>query len=214
MTYVATEYLLNAGDDASGKLPSLDHRTLSFLGNRRNWILMGAVVAINVLDRVSGAASMAKEVVNNLFHVPKVILVAIAYILTLYYDCRRCANRSSLDFFRDFLPRVGWAFLYVLPVYPFLAVLISFCFLLVINLFELLKLPLALLNWPIYYGTLVRTWHRSPVSGNVRWCFSNISNYDRTRYFLINLLVRPFLICVLEGETEDNQRKDDASVMK
>lgn len=53
-----------------------------------------------------------------------------------------------------FLPKVGWAFLKVLPAYPFLAVLISFGFLFVINIWEFLQLPEEWLNMPIYYGTL------------------------------------------------------------
>ena len=51
--------------------------------------------------------------------------------------------------------QVGWAFLKILPAYPFLAVLISFVFLFVIDLWEhVFHLPLEWLNNPIYYGTL------------------------------------------------------------
>mmetsp|Transcript_55448 Transcript_55448/g.134637 ORF Transcript_55448/g.134637 Transcript_55448/m.134637 type:complete len:188 (-) Transcript_55448:279-842(-) len=55
---------------------------------------------------------------------------------------------------REFLPRVGRSFLRVLPAYPFLAVLISFVFMFVISIWEVLKLPEEWLQWPIYYGTL------------------------------------------------------------
>ena len=54
----------------------------------------------------------------------------------------------------SFLPKVGWAFVKILPAYPLLAVLISFVFLFVINLWEALHLPNEWLNAPIYYGTL------------------------------------------------------------
>jgi hypothetical protein len=54
----------------------------------------------------------------------------------------------------SFLRQVAIAFLRILPVYPFLAVLISFVFLFVISAFEALHLPLEILNMPIYYGTL------------------------------------------------------------
>ncbi|KAG7374737.1 hypothetical protein IV203_013832 [Nitzschia inconspicua] len=61
---------------------------------------------------------------------------------------------QRMPFCSAFLPKVGWAFFKVLPAYPFLAVLISFGFLFVINIWEFLHLPEEWLNMPIYYGTL------------------------------------------------------------
>jgi hypothetical protein len=42
----------------------------------------------------------------------------------------------------------------LIPVYPFIAVIISFIFLFVITAFEQLHLQTAVLNGPIYYFTL------------------------------------------------------------
>ena len=55
---------------------------------------------------------------------------------------------------KPFLKHVLKAFCYVLPAYPFMAVIISFIFMFVINIFERLHLNLDMLNAPIYYGTL------------------------------------------------------------
>lgn len=63
-------------------------------------------------------------------------------------------GRNPLPFVSAFLPKVGHAFIRVLPAYPFMAVAISFCFMFVISLWEALHLPLEWLNGPIYYGTL------------------------------------------------------------
>jgi len=100
----------------------------------------------------------------------KLCLAATSYVLALYIDVHRERNgetkgndggsRSKLrekkmPFRSVFLPKVGWAFLKILPAYPFLAVLISFVFLFVVDLWEyIFHLPLEWLNNPIYYGTL------------------------------------------------------------
>jgi hypothetical protein len=94
----------------------------------------------------------------------RILVAAVSYILVLYLDCRRqllLQQRNQLPlnhhhhhFMQDFIPALGAACLYVLPVYPFLAVLISFGFMLVMDVFELFRLPLDWLNAPIYYGTL------------------------------------------------------------
>ena len=55
---------------------------------------------------------------------------------------------------RFFIRQLLQSFCRLLPVYPFLAVLISFGFLFLITTFETLHLPLEILNMPIYYGTL------------------------------------------------------------
>jgi hypothetical protein len=146
LTYLLTEYLI--ATDVSVRRPNWQKR----LFQPRN-LAAGVVVALlNLLDRLTGAAAFANNLLEGFLHLPKVLFAAVCYVLTLYADCKRVSPKLALC--SDFLPRVGWTFLRVLPAYPFLAVLISFGFLFVINIFEFLHLPLELLNWPIYYGTL------------------------------------------------------------
>lgn len=167
ITYVATEYTVSSSSSSS---PPSDGNTTnsSCFGllrlltqqQRRIALLAIAVVVVNVLDQVTGAGTIAHQVVDKFLHVPKVIFAAILYVLALYKDCKTAvtvhgsSKSTSFNFKTDFLPRVLRAFCLILPVYPVAAVLISFGFLFVINLFELLHLPVSLLNWPIYYGTL------------------------------------------------------------
>lgn len=151
LTFFATEYLIF--DNTSNiSFSGSNDAWKRLLRSRRNQILILAGAFINVLDRVSGLSGTAHDVFQGVLHVPKILFAAIAYIIALYADCRR--NVPSMLLGRDFLPQVLRAFCYVLPVYPFIAVLISFGFLFVINLFEFLRIPLEYLNMPIYYGTL------------------------------------------------------------
>jgi len=124
-----------------------------FVKGRMVFLCIGLslVVVVNLLDRVSGMKESANELMQQFFHLPKIIFAASAYISCLYYDIHR---RAPLLNVLSFLGKVGWAFLRVLPAYPFLAVMISFVFLFVINIWEALGLPLEWLNAPIYYGTL------------------------------------------------------------
>ena len=102
------------------------------------------------------------------FHVPRVLIAITSFVTTLYWDCRtkyiqntkkdlqlnnnnnNTAPWSNSYFIRQLLQ----SFCRLLPVYPFLAVVISFGFLFIISAFEKLHLPLQILNMPIYYGTL------------------------------------------------------------
>jgi hypothetical protein len=146
LTYLATEYLI--ANDVGVRRPNWQKR----LFRSNNLYAAAGVALLNLLDRLTGAAEFANNLLQGFLHLPKVLFAAICYVLTLYLDCKRVSPELALC--SDFLPRVGWTFLRVLPAYPFLAVLISFGFLFVINIFEFLHLPLELLNWPIYYGTL------------------------------------------------------------
>ena len=146
LTYLFTEYLIASNVDI--RRSNWQQRLLQ----RQNIYALFVVVILNVLDRMTGAAAIVNELLQGFLHLPKILFAAGVYIVALYIDCRRVAHH--LDFVRDFWPKVAIAFLYVLPVYPFLAVLISFVFLFVINLWEFLKLPEEWLNMPIYYGTL------------------------------------------------------------
>jgi hypothetical protein len=123
----------------------------TFVKSKLNQVVLFATILINVFDRVTGAYALFQELIDEFLHLPKVIFAAVLYIITLYVDCLRIHPDLQLHLY---LLRVGMAFLKVAPLYPFLAVLISFGFLFVISAFEALRLPLEWLNMPIYYGTL------------------------------------------------------------
>lgn len=144
ITYVATEYSL-----ASSKKGGFSVK--GFLTSRPNQAFLAFVVVINVLDRAIGATAFAKTIFEQLLHAPKILLAAVLYMLVLYVDCLRHSPNMTVA---RFLGKVGIHFLKILPLYPFLAVLISCGFMFVITAFEHLRLPLDWLNWPIYYGTL------------------------------------------------------------
>jgi hypothetical protein len=143
LTYVASEYLVaeDLPSRRAGRRRMIPRSTLVM-------VLIAGLV--NILDRVTGAQDMANNLFQGFLHLPRVCFVAVMYIVALYIDVTRRAPQSPCKF----LFKVGWQFLKVLPVYPFLAILISFVFLFVINLWEALDLPMEWLNAPIYYGTL------------------------------------------------------------
>lgn len=145
ITYVATEYTLASERQSSSS------RQSQWWHSRFNFIGLGVVIIINIIDRVSGASELINEVFRGILHAPKILFCAAAYLGALYVDCRRVLPSITL---KTFGRHVGAAFCRVAPAYPILAVLISFVFMFVISLFEHLHLPLHWLNWPIYYGTL------------------------------------------------------------
>jgi hypothetical protein len=146
LTYLATEYQVSH-NRRDGRLSS------SLLLRPRLLLATVALTILNVLDRVSGAAHVANDLIQGVLHVPKILLVAILYVLALYLDCRQQQVHQPLET-RKYLRILLHAFLQVLPVYPLLAIAISFGFLILINVFEVLHLSLDILNMPIYYGTL------------------------------------------------------------
>jgi hypothetical protein len=149
LTYLVTEYLL-----ASNMIDNM-RRGADYWSKRILHVQnIGAALIlaiINVLERITGASEFAKDLFQGFIHAPKILFAAIVYILALRVDCLGVAPYLG---WKAFLYKVGVAFLYVLPVYPALAVLISFGFLIVINIFEILHLNEDILNFPIYYGTL------------------------------------------------------------
>ena len=156
LTYLFSEYLIAAHDQQPASrrtvtTPAVLERNIS----KTTLCLTMTTVGINILDRVTGAQDFVNRFLFQgvLLHLPlRAILAAMAYVLALYVDVTY-RHRVSISW-KAFLPRVGWKFCSVLPLYPILAVLISFVFLFVINLWEALKLPLEWLNAPIYYCTL------------------------------------------------------------
>ena len=86
-----------------------------------------------------------------------------SFIIALYWDCRykylqhsknNQSNSTTPWSNRYFIKQLIQSFIRLLPVYPFLAVVISFGFLFVITLFEKLHIKSDILNMPIYYCTL------------------------------------------------------------
>ena len=156
LTYLATEYLIATNVSTVPLHKQQRGYWKEVVSSRRNIAVIVVVGLVNLIDRVSGlkTASFLATTTHfvqshQLFF--RIIFAALAYLVVLYWDCRRINPALHLS---DFLSATGAAFLYILPVYPLLAVLISFGFMIVIDLFELFKLPLEWLNAPIYYGTL------------------------------------------------------------
>lgn len=151
VTYLATEVQLAADDQTSAD------RVKHVLQSKVTQAITIGTVIVNLAVRlhihISGSAllSAASSAVSFASHAPKVLFAAMAYVVALYFDCRRSKKDLAVG---DFLKSVGVQFCRVAPVYPFLAVMISFVFLFIISAFEVLHLPLELLNMPIYYGTL------------------------------------------------------------
>jgi len=154
ITYVATEWQLASNEDRLDQTVPPWRRVIE---SRVTQVCTIIVVLVNISTRLhihltgSKALSFADAAVTKISHLPRVVFAAVAYIVALYFDCRRSQGDLA---FGNFLKRVGVAFLRVAPVYPFLAVAISFAFLFIISAFEALHLPLEILNLPIYYGTL------------------------------------------------------------
>lgn len=159
LTYLASEYIIaesrqnNTALGRRNQNDSIFGSIVDFARTRSFYIAssLSVVLLVNLLDHYSGLKLVINDLSQGFFQLPKVVFAAAAYVICLYYDIRR---RAPLLKITTFLAKVGWAFLKVLPAYPFLAVVISFVFLFVINLWEALGLPLEWLNAPIYYGTL------------------------------------------------------------
>lgn len=144
LTYVATEWMLLSSNEIGKHQHDSFQVFLRILKHNKLFVVL--VSFLNVVDifkRMLPKLETSWQL--------RIILAATAYIMALYVDCKR--RLPSLEL-ASFLRKVALAFLRVLPIYPFLAVLISFVFLFVISIFETLHLPLELLNMPIYYGTL------------------------------------------------------------
>lgn len=168
LTYIATEYTISSQETTSSRrFGENQDDTNDHFGRKartkRGLVVIGIVVAINIIDRYLGLATFGElvsrethYVIYALLHVPRALVAAIAYLGALFWDCQRTVarQRKRMTFIRDFLPRVTKAFLTVLPIYPLAAIIISFGFLILITIFEKLHIPESLLNWPIYYGTL------------------------------------------------------------
>jgi len=135
------------------------------------------VLSTNILVRFHATGVALAEWIHNTvgrtqhhFHVPRILVAICSFLIALYWDCRQkykhlhskhhsCSSSgvaaSSPPWSNQcFLQQLLQSFCRLLPIYPFLAVIISFGFLFIITAFERLHLPLQVLNMPIYYGTL------------------------------------------------------------
>eukprot|EP00940_MAST-03C_sp_MAST-3C-sp2_P000424 g424.t1 len=103
----------------------------------------------------------------------RVALSAISFFVALFIDVKRRYEHITL---KKFLTILFKAVVYVAPSYPFLVVLLSAAFFVLVNVFETLGIPTSVLNWPIYYGTLY-----GPL----------IAVYGRTRYLSARTTMLP-----------------------
>ena len=181
ITFLATEYLLNNNNDditsrTQNKRTSIVQTlTTTFITSKHTRpirITFIVVLSINIFANFHGIGVSISQWIHNkivaLLHIPRVLIAITSFVTTLYWDCRtkyiqntkkdlqlnnnnnNTAPWSNSYFIRQLLQ----SFCRLLPVYPFLAVVISFGFLFIISAFEKLHLPLQILNMPIYYGTL------------------------------------------------------------
>eukprot|EP00804_Cyclotella_cryptica_P023512 CCRYP_012158-RA/>CCRYP_012158-RA protein AED:0.14 eAED:0.14 QI:171/1/1/1/0/0/2/453/233 len=132
----------------------------------------GVLLCLNLFAHfhISGAAisTSMHHRVEKLFHIPRILIAITSFLIVLYFDCRWIAatsNATNTDIagkssnIREwsnqiFCRQLLQSFCILLPVYPFLAVIISFGFLFVVTIFEKLHWPTDVLNMPVYYGTL------------------------------------------------------------
>ena len=164
LTYLASEYLVDDVNVARRSNGRSSSSTMTI------GVLFVVVILVNIVDRITGAVDVVNRLLDGFFHLPRITFAAVFYVIALYVDVTRqqrkhqqqqqmldpssSTSKVNIITWKSFLSKVGVAFCQVLPAYPFLAVLISFVFLFVINLWEALHLPLEWLNAPIYYGTL------------------------------------------------------------
>lgn len=179
VTFLATECLLLNNENRDeitianpnnqrSSLHRLLHRYTSRF-SRPLQILTLLVASINLFanfhDKGVALSSWIKTHVGS-FHIPRIVAAIFTFLAALWCDCRRIVNNTSAKKSSRgnkasaswsntyFLRQLAKSFCKLLPVYPFVAVIISFVFLFVITAFEKLHLETAILNGPIYYVTL------------------------------------------------------------
>ena len=179
VTFLATECLLLnnenrdeiiiANPSQRSSLHRLLHRYTSSRFSRPLQILTLLVASINLFvhfhDRGVVLSNWIKTHVGS-FHIPRIVAAIFTFLGALWFDCRRIVNNTSVKKIANenkasaswsntyFLWQLAKSFCKLLPVYPFVAVIISFMFLFIITAFEKLHLQTAILNGPIYYVTL------------------------------------------------------------
>jgi hypothetical protein len=167
LTYVATEYTIRSSLSSSSSIDRFSWKKFICQSIwHRIWMIL--FIALHVGEHyydyflpsshiLSIFLLRIRSFLESLYHIPKIILIALLYVIVLYVDCHRrrvftsTTRRQSSS---SFLKTVGMEFLIILPLYPFMAVVISCGFMLLVGFCETLHLPIEWLNWPIYYGTL------------------------------------------------------------
>lgn len=155
LTFLATEYLLLDDD----RITLYQFFSQQQQRSRSLQYTIAGVILINIFVNFHTIGASLVEWIHaklsQFIHVPRIIVAISSFFLTLYWDCRR-NNQAATTTWSDqyFLKLLVQSFCRLLPIYPFLAVIISFGFLFVITIFERLHLPMEILNMPIYYGTL------------------------------------------------------------
>mmetsp|Transcript_4472 Transcript_4472/g.7871 ORF Transcript_4472/g.7871 Transcript_4472/m.7871 type:complete len:253 (-) Transcript_4472:529-1287(-) len=97
-----------------------------------------------------GAASVAGF--QEASELAKIICAILGFTAVFYFDARRYTPHSG---FSQLLGVILSSVLYTLPMVPFVAVLISTAFLVIVGVVEnILHLDPSFLNWPVYFGTL------------------------------------------------------------
>ena len=166
LTFLATEYILNNQDvsafiSQSSSRPFIRYTIIIVVSINIfiHFHTTGEAIANFVHDKIGNSSSSSG--IYALFHIPRVFIAISTFIHTLYWDCKyrykqNCKHQSSAAPWsnRYFIRQLIQSFIRLLPVYPFLAVVISFGFLFLISAFEKLHLNTQILNMPIYYGTL------------------------------------------------------------
>jgi hypothetical protein len=161
LTFLATEYLLLDDD----RITLYQFFSQQQQRSRSLQYTIAGVILINIFVNFQTIGASLVEWIHaklsQFIHVPRIVVAISSFVLTLYWDCRRnnhvntitnaTITRTSDQYFLKLLVQ---SFFRLLPIYPFLAVIISFGFLFVITIFERLHLPMEILNMPIYYGTL------------------------------------------------------------
>jgi hypothetical protein len=161
--------IIIANPSQRSSLHRLLHRYTSSRFSRPLQILTLLVASINLFvhfhDRGVVLSNWIKTHVGS-FHIPRIVAAIFTFLVALWFDCRRIVNNTSVKKIANenkasaswsntyFLRQLAKSFCKLLPVYPFVAVIISFMFLFIITAFEKLHLQTAILNGPIYYVTL------------------------------------------------------------
>ena len=177
VTFLATEcLLLNNGNrdeitianpNQRSSLHRLLHRYTSRF-SRPLQILTLLVTSINLFVHFHDRGVLLSNWIKTVgsFHIPRIVAAIFTFLLALWCDCRRIFNNTSAKKSSSenktsaswsntyFLRQLAKSFCKLLPVYPFVAVIISFMFLFIITAFEKLHLQTTILNGPIYYVTL------------------------------------------------------------
>mmetsp|Transcript_31225 Transcript_31225/g.65307 ORF Transcript_31225/g.65307 Transcript_31225/m.65307 type:complete len:246 (+) Transcript_31225:284-1021(+) len=197
LTFLASEYLLasenitahtihNFGDDGNdpdyinkksgtcGKLVKITRQLARAFFSSHSRTIQYSFIAVSFINLVAHFHDTGVAIsqwihikLEGGFHIPRICVAIISFLVALYYDCRRVVptlsrgnqrkrdGMSSREWSNGFFFRLLFhCFCRLLPIYPFLAVVISFGFLFVASLFEKMNIPTRLLNMPIYYGTL------------------------------------------------------------